>query len=389
VLSVLLALGYTACERSTGLPKPAPSSTPTSFDPFTRTAPEFEALPNATSHYGELDGGVFQIEVPDRWNGDLVVYFAGGQRFSRELYADDPPLRTYFVSEGYAWATTSYNTNLELSGDEARQSALLWDYFAQKFGRPGRTFAVGDSAGGDGVLVAVERYADRFDGALVGCGVAGVIPGYDLSADLLAAGAYAVGMTQAEFEAGPLAEVVHTQIEEVIRNNEPIRRTFFAIWEELSGGERPLFEEGYDLRPDIWLLAIDNSRLRLSDNVGRVYELGDADVDEADFNDRAIRFSRDPARSADPGDPTGEIRAPVILLHTTGDGIAPLAYAKLNAERIHKQGKGELLRVRVFARAAHCEFTYEDGTDAFEALVRWVTQEEEPPMRYQADFPQF
>ncbi len=388
---VVWILGLSACGGSSDvhLPQAIPTSTPdpSGFDPYTRISPAFDSLSDAKAHYGELDGGVYQIEVPEDWNGDLVIYFKGSNRFSRDLLVESPPLRSHFISQGYAWAATSYNTNLPISGDEARQAALLWDHFAQEFGRPGRTFAVADSAGGDGALVAMDEYPDRFDGALVACGVAGVLPSFDLSADLLAAGAYAAGVTQAEFDAGPLQDVVENRIVAVIERDPEVRGRFLAIWEQLSGGVRPFFVEGYQMRQDIWSLAIDDTRLNLSDNVGRVYDLGDAGIDDDDFNRLAIRVSRDPAKVGDPGDPTGSIDGPVILLHTTGDGIAPLSYAKLTAEQIQGQGKGDLLRVRVLENAYHCGFDYEDGIDAFDTLVRWVSHGEKPLPPYSASVP--
>ena len=49
---------------------------------FHNTDPKFDALPGARAIYGDYSGGVYQIEVPDAWNGD-VVYFAHGFRGQR------------------------------------------------------------------------------------------------------------------------------------------------------------------------------------------------------------------------------------------------------------------------------------------------------------------
>ena len=36
--------------------------------------PSFEALPAARADFGRLGGSVYQIEVPARWNGRLVLF---------------------------------------------------------------------------------------------------------------------------------------------------------------------------------------------------------------------------------------------------------------------------------------------------------------------------
>ena len=37
----------------------------------------FEALPGAKASFGQYEGGVYRIEVPDNWNGDLVLWAHG------------------------------------------------------------------------------------------------------------------------------------------------------------------------------------------------------------------------------------------------------------------------------------------------------------------------
>ena len=39
--------------------------------------PAFEALPGAKAFFGKYDGGLYRIEIPDTWNGELVLYAHG------------------------------------------------------------------------------------------------------------------------------------------------------------------------------------------------------------------------------------------------------------------------------------------------------------------------
>src|SRR5882672_5341727 len=66
----------------------------------------FDALPgtSTTRYWGVHGGAGYKIEVPDDWNGDLVLYAHGFRGTGLELTVSDPRLRQYLVTHGYAWA---------------------------------------------------------------------------------------------------------------------------------------------------------------------------------------------------------------------------------------------------------------------------------------------
>src|SRR5262245_10907279 len=33
----------------------------------------FDALPGAKAHFGSYDGGIYRIEIPEKWNGELML----------------------------------------------------------------------------------------------------------------------------------------------------------------------------------------------------------------------------------------------------------------------------------------------------------------------------
>src|SRR6185312_14752051 len=55
----------------------------------------------------------FALEVPPRWNGELVMWAHGFRGNGAELTTDPPPdgLREKWVAQGYAWAASSYSRN--------------------------------------------------------------------------------------------------------------------------------------------------------------------------------------------------------------------------------------------------------------------------------------
>ena len=72
----------TARDGRRGLPPPVEvRSEP---DGVTLADPAFEPLPGARAEFGRLGGAVHQIEIPDEWNGRLVMWMHGFEEFAPE-----------------------------------------------------------------------------------------------------------------------------------------------------------------------------------------------------------------------------------------------------------------------------------------------------------------
>ena len=138
--------------------------------------PSFEAMPGARADYGRLGGTVYQIEVPDRWNGRLVLHMHGYGELATSTGVSPPGIRRWLIGHGYAWGASSFSSTSLIPGRAADETAALWDLFARRYGRPSRTYVTGQSMGGAATTVAAERYGNRFDGALALCGAASQTP---------------------------------------------------------------------------------------------------------------------------------------------------------------------------------------------------------------------
>ena len=73
----------------------------------------FTALAGTTTTrlWGVHGGAGYRIEVPENWNGDLVLYAHGFRGAGLELTVSNPPFRAYLIQHGFAWAASSYATN--------------------------------------------------------------------------------------------------------------------------------------------------------------------------------------------------------------------------------------------------------------------------------------
>jgi pimeloyl-ACP methyl ester carboxylesterase len=393
IVAACVAVMIAGCEEGEDPPKPTPTARPIpspiafASEPaaaYTLGDPAFAALPAATAYFGRLGGANYQIEIPDDWNGRLVLYLHGFHNFAPTLWVSAPGIRGYLIRNGFAWAASSYSSNAQITGLAADETAALWDHFTQRFGRPDWTYVTGHSMGGGAASISAERYAARYDGALALCGTAGSSPQIAYLGDLFVAGAFAAGVTQSELETRNPSEIVDTRILPKLNDPETNRR-FEEIAIDLSGGPRPFAREGLQLAKegDGWFAW---SRLVLAvpgvfNNADTVYRLGPgSDVSSDEFNAAAVRFGANllPAFAAEGDNFGGRLAIPLLTLHATGDLVTPISEQQIVRRRAEDAGTGDLLVQRTVRAPGSCAFSDAEWEASLEALIGWVEQGERP-----------
>jgi pimeloyl-ACP methyl ester carboxylesterase len=369
--------GSTSCTssnddaRPTRAP-PVPAAVEVRQEPegVTLADPAFEALPGARAESGRLGGASYQLEVPDRWNGRLVLWMHGFAEFGPEARVGPPDLRASLIAKGYAWGASSLSGTGWIPGREAEETAAVWDLFVERHGRPRHTYVVGASMGGAAAHIAAERHPERFDGALALCGSAGATSGLQNPVDVFLAGALAAGVTQAEYDATPdVGALIRDRIRPALRDPAR-RRRFEGTMVALSGGPRPFAREGLRLEEET-----DWRRAELAVTTGVVPH---QDVDRLP---RALRLRTDDEglrAYVDGNEATGRLRIPLLTMHATGDGQVPIEEARILRRRVDDAGKRDLLVQRVYRDAGHCGFTTTEQEASFEALVGWVEEGHRP-----------
>ena len=98
----------------------------------------------------ETDGGaIVKIEMPDNWNGSLVIYNHGFDLGA--LVPSTPslgPLASVQLSQGYAVAASSYQQNGWALYKTKNDLQNLMEVFKDNFGKPGEVYLHGFSLGG-------------------------------------------------------------------------------------------------------------------------------------------------------------------------------------------------------------------------------------------------
>ena len=127
---------------------------------------------------GRLAGAKYEIEMPAKWNGTLLLYSHGyrpaaagaaglrpGRRPSRPRTRRPTRSATALLAKGYALAGSAYTTNGWAVADGVAADEQLHDYFVEKVGKPDRTYVWGESLGGLITEILAEKDPDWVAGA--------------------------------------------------------------------------------------------------------------------------------------------------------------------------------------------------------------------------------
>ncbi|MDJ0760517.1 MAG: hypothetical protein QNJ19_14075 [Woeseiaceae bacterium] len=380
-------------------------------------------------------GAIYRYEVPHNWNGDLVMYAHGFRGCFRSdgtlvpLTVENPPLRAYYLANGYAWAASSYSKNCYDVKDGVESTNRLVRIFSKEVGKPNRTLITGFSMGGHVTGAAIEMFPNvrcpdgrrgyicrrfahilgklsggvAYDGAAPRCGVMGDVEQFNYLSDFaLAAAALAA-------EVNPLVQQEFPPPPDYYINKLPlIIGTLFAgdgagypfvlteqgeklkgLTREITGGDRPLFNEAFPLFQEL-LYGFSGADPTLDgvlpgilyDNRNRVYQF-DADPvltpAEESLNESIIRVKGNPRvnrkrflRLQRIPEIRGRIAIPVLSVHTLGDLFVPFASEQIYAREVQSHGRSELLVSRATRAIGHCEFSSEELIQTFDDLVNWV-----------------
>ncbi len=126
------------------------------------SAPVFCAPKSET---GDLNGAKFRIDVPENWNGGLVMYCHGYSPMPGSYDEKVPPISQLFLSFGYAVAQSGYVSGGWAIEEAVDDTEALRRYFSRDYGSPKETFVTGHSMGGFlAVVTLLEMFPNDYDG---------------------------------------------------------------------------------------------------------------------------------------------------------------------------------------------------------------------------------
>jgi len=353
-------------------------------------APLFAKVTGPVHIEGKIGpGALYALDVPEEWNGDLVLYAHGYvppmlpvelQDVSGEPAENE--FRDALLDLGYGVAYSSYSENGYAVKDGLTRTRQLRGLFASRVGKPDRTYVVGKSLGGLIGLMAAEKHPGLFDGALPMCGLVGggpmeidyiydvrvlfdhfypgVLPGNAVDVPAGTNPFAYVGPVLAAIGANPLAAFDLAAVDQVdlpySNPAELVESILNALFFNLAATA--------DLH--------DRTGGGFFDNSSTVYT---GSSNDAALNDGVDRFEGTPRGRNYLENwylPKGDLKIPVLTLHTDMDPVVPLFHEPAYAGIVAAAGRSDLLVQRTISTYGHCAFTLDEQVDAFEDLVAWA-----------------
>lgn len=379
---------------------------------------------------GDIDGARFRVELPDRWNGTLVLYSHGNYPngffpsfgiWLTNRAPDRSETEAWLLEHGYALAGSEMSDgglgyHIERG---LREGIALLDWFEANVGRPRRTIATGQSAGAGIALLLAERYPDRFAGVATVCGGNDPQGLYNVALDmtfairtLLAEPTDQIDLVRPRDPAAS-AQALADAVDAAVATREGrARLALAASFNNVTGwffGHQPRpstmedrirnqalwLKFAYSLslgptaRPDIerraggnpsWNIGVDYERqLTRSSQAGLVEDAyREAGIDlSADLAALAAapRIAPDPKAIAYMyrfGVPRGTIPVPTITMHTTGDGGAVPDQERWYAGLVDRHGDAGRLRQLYVDRGQHCSVSAAEEIVELRSLFRRI-----------------
>lgn len=383
----------------------------------------FNALSGAAAYWGTYEGiqgpAAYTAEFPDNWNGGVIMYTHGFRGEGSVVTPEVPNLafRSTALALGYAWAASSYSANfydVRAAIEDTNRLALdLTDLLAQDWSaEPGEVtqyLIAGVSMGGHTAAAAVER--ETMETARYRVDYAGALPLCQAEQNEF----YWLGdYNRVAMELAGLGHLPYENFQQVLPQildelfvatsgedafvpaNEAGQR-LKDIAMNLTGGERPIFEEGFTT--PVWQFAVLGTggsdgtitgilAKEFYDNTDRVYRWTDGDRftgPERAFTAKVGRFQEDLGVNPIRDDGVrwlplvqGEFDVPVLTMHTLGDFFVPFVHQQLYREAAEANGNGNNLVQRAIRAPGHCGFSGTEFATALVDLVAWVNLGEKP-----------
>ncbi len=333
-------------------------------------------------------GALSRICIPSAgWNGSLVVYAHGYVPANEPLafyhltLPDGTNVPNLVQALGFAFATTSYRQNGLAVVEGVDDIKQLVEAFPAAAGRPAqRVYIAGVSEGGLVSALAAERLPAMFTGALATCGpigsfraqvnyvgdlrslfdvyFSGVIPGTptNIPASVIANwnAQYVPAITAIlrahQPAATELLRVAHVPFDPA-NFDTVVQSTMDVLWYNIFGTND----------------AADKLGGNPYDNSQRQYSGSSNDVI---LNALVPRSVASPAALSALGldESSGDLRIPMVTLHTIGDDVIPFGHEILYKQKVHTSGRGRLLQLPV-ASYGHCNFAPTDVLVSFLLLL--------------------
>ena len=324
---------------------------------------------------GEINGAKFRIDIPENWNGGLVVYCHGYSPVPA-AYKDQklPPLFAVFTEQGFALAQSGYAAGGWAVEEAVTDTEALRRYFLTKYGKPKETYLTGHSMGGFLTMLLMERDPAAYDAGLPLCGP--LAP----ANNFIARGAFDARVVFDYYF--PAALPPPDNVPADFRNNPGKAQEIVALLDgqpEKSAALRRFTgaHSNKDLGATLVFLTDLFRELQQRaggnpfDNRNMIYESVD---DYNALNKGVKRYSANP-RAAEYlrtwYTPTGKLSHPMLAIHTTYDPLVPVRVPDMYSNLVENAGSSDLFVQQYVEHDGHCTILPAEIARGFSQLREW------------------
>lgn len=322
------------------------------------------------SSTGTLHGAPYRIDVPEHWNGDLVVLMHGYE--PKGAPRQDPWLRSdetaVFLSRGYAVAASAFASQGWAVGDALADSERLRQLFVKENSKPHHAYVVGFSLGGLEALATLEQHGAPYSGGLSLCGVnvsAPDIVARGVVTPLAAFDAYFPNVLPDLASADSPPAVDPGSLQKALQSDPAKAAALEHRLQETSETLPGALMLDYMVLREIMQRAggmpVDTTKAQYPEF-----------ADDAVFKSKAHRYKGVPSAMtylADNTTLTGRIAVPVVVQRNAFDPTVPNRFDAVYPELVKAAGNASKVTVLPPVGEGHCDFTQEQIGKAFDVLV--------------------
>jgi len=324
---------------------------------------------------GEINGAKFRIDIPENWNGGLVMYCHGYSPVPGTFKEGKlPAIFTVFTDQGYALAQSGYAAGGWAVQEAVQDTEALRRYFVGKYGAPKETFVTGHSMGGFLTMLFMERFPNSYDAGLALCGP--LAP----TTYFMERGAFDARVVFDFYFPGALPPP--NKVPADYKNTPDAAKQLQALIDGQPEKAKALLRySGAHSTKDLagTLTFITYMLLDLEqrsggnpfDNRNTIYESSD---DYNALNDGVKRYAAD-AKAAEYirtwYTPTGKLSHPMLAIHTSYDPLVPVRIPDRYPELVEQTGSESMFVQQYVKHDGHCAILPGEIAAGFSELRAW------------------
>jgi pimeloyl-ACP methyl ester carboxylesterase len=354
-------------------------------------------------------GALYRLYIPRDWNGDAIYYAHGIRDVTSPVDLREDGFsapRDSLGARGFAVAYSSWSANGLVFKDAAQRVHQMRGILTAELPHPAaRSFLVGRSMGGGVALDVLQTYPGQYDGALLMCGMLGgprpelqyygdvrvlfdlFYPGVMPGTTILTPPEVptpTLAQVIAAIQANPtplylIASLAQTPLPYRPIGN-PLNPSSTASQDLVGSLYTALVAQYEGLEPFYELthghLFFDNSTTVYSLGANPLLPASTLEPVVAFANANVARYAAD--RSAvnfteHNFTPTGDLRVPVLTLHSKWDPVNPTFHETILFEKALAAGTTQNLLQRLYPVYGHCALPTALQLKNFLDMVDWVT----------------